>query len=204
MRVTGITELSSSRCRIELDDEFAFVLYKGELHQYGIAEGSELGEEDYRQIMEEVLPKRAKLRCMHLLQGKDYTEGQLREKLRQGMFPADIIDEAVTYVASFHYIDDLRYALDYIRSYEEDRSRIRMEQDLYRKGISGKVIGMAFSQWEEEGGTQNEQRMILDLLRKRNYRPETADDREKQKEYAFLMRKGFSAEEIRKALEIQE
>ena len=74
MTVTRIEELSRSRCKIYLEDSFAFVLYKGELRLFGVREQEELSEESYREIMQEVLPKRATLRCMNLLQSRAYTE----------------------------------------------------------------------------------------------------------------------------------
>lgn len=67
MIVTKITEVSKSRKKIEIDGEFAFVLYKGELSVYGIKENCEIKEEDYQGIMTKILPKRAKLRAMNLL-----------------------------------------------------------------------------------------------------------------------------------------
>ena len=73
MTVTRIEELSRSRCKIYLEDSFAFVLYKGELRLYGVREQEELSEESYREIMQEVLPKRATLRCMNLLQSRRET-----------------------------------------------------------------------------------------------------------------------------------
>ena len=57
MTVTRIEELSRSRCKIYLEDSFAFVLYKGELRLFGVREQEELSEESYREIMQEVLPK---------------------------------------------------------------------------------------------------------------------------------------------------
>ena len=73
MTVTRIEELSRSRCKIYLEDSFAFVLYKGELRLFGVREQEELSEESYREIMQEVLPKRATLRCMNLLQSRRET-----------------------------------------------------------------------------------------------------------------------------------
>ena len=145
MRVTRIEELSRSRYKVYVDDSFAFVLYKGELRLYHIKEGEELRTEDYRTIMQEVLPKRAKLRAMNLLQGREYTTSQLRTKLQQGYYPPEIIEQAIEYVAGFHYIDDLRYAVDYITYHENSRSRRRIEQDLQGKGISvvGDILDLA-------------------------------------------------------------
>ena len=167
MLVTQVTELSKSRSKVYIDQEFAFVLYKGELRLYHIKEGEELRTEDYRTIMQEVLPKRAKLRAMNLLQGREYTTSQLRTKLQQGYYPPEIIEQAIEYVAGFHYIDDLRYAVDYITYHENSRSRRRIEQDLQGKGISSATIEEAWQNWRENGGKQDEQSMIRELQRKK-------------------------------------
>lgn len=200
MRVTQIVELSKTRSKIYIEQEFAFVLYKGELRLYHIREEEEISEEDYRTIMEKVLPKRAKLRAMNLLKSREYTTMQLRTKLEQGGYPAAAVEEALKYVASFHYTDDLRYAVSFITLNENSRSHRRIEQDLQAKGISKEIIQKAWQRWEEEGGSQNELAMIQKLLEKRHYDAEQADYKEQQRTYAFLMRKGFSGEMIRKAM----
>lgn len=200
MRVTRIEELTKSRSRVYIEEEFAFVLYKGELRSYHIAEGEELAADDYQTIMGQVLPKRARLRAMNLLKSREYTTKQLHDKLKDGGYPERIISEALAYVASFHYIDDLRYAVAYITGHESIRSRRRIEQDLLSRGIDQDTLERAWQEWEDQGGTQDEQAMIRELLKKRGYDPETADRKEIQRQGAFLMRRGFSGESVRKAL----
>ena len=92
MIVTDIIELDKKRDKIYIDNEFAFVLYKGELRQYGIKLGQDLSEETFDEIMTEVLPKRAKLRAMNLLVKKDYTENGIRRKLAEGYYNSAQID----------------------------------------------------------------------------------------------------------------
>jgi len=200
MRITQVVELSKSRSKVYIEQEFAFVLYKGELRLYRIKEGEEIEKETYDTIMKEVLPKRAKLRAMNLLMSREYTTAQLAAKLRQGFYPEAVIQEALNYVASFHYTDDLRYAEDYITGHESTRSKRRIEQDLLNKGISCEMIEQAWNVWEEKGGCQDEAAMIERLLEKKNYHPEEADYKEQQKIFAFLLRKGFSGEQIRRVL----
>ncbi|MBQ7933417.1 MAG: RecX family transcriptional regulator [Lachnospiraceae bacterium] len=165
-------------------------------------QGEELPSENYVQIMEEVLPKRAKLRAMNLLMKRTYTSSQLRRKLEEGYYPPSVIEEALDYVASFHYTDDLQYALDYITYRETTHSRKRMEQDLMKRGISADLFEKAWSLWEDQGGSQDESAMIHMLLRKKGYKPEGADRAQQSKMYQFLLRKGFSGEQITKALRI--
>ncbi len=200
MIITQITGVNKSRYRVYLDGQFAFIVYKGELGRFRLAEGKEIEEESYRCIMEEILPKRAKLRCMNLLQSRDYTEKQLEEKLRQGEYPVQCIDEAVSYVKSYGYINDRNYAKTYIEYHIEDRSKTRIETDLLRKGISKELIRDVFEELKESGIEQNETDMISALLQKKGYRTENATVDERQKMYGFLYRKGFSADAITKAL----
>ena len=151
MTVTRIEELSRSRCKIYLEDSFAFVLYKGELATYGIQEEEELSEESYREIMQEVLPKRATLRCMNLLQSRAYTESKLRSKLKEGGYPQESIDSALAYVKSYHYVDDLQFAKDYIVNQAGKKSRRVLEQDLIARGVSRDEIEAAFAEAAEKG-----------------------------------------------------
>lgn len=200
MRVTQIEPLSKNRSKVYIEQELAFVLYRGELRRYHVQEGEELSEEAYRRIMEEVLPKRARLRAMNLLKSRDYTAARLQAKLQEGLYPPEAVQQALEYAASFHYIDDLRYAREFITCYSSNRSRRRLEQDLQRRGVDRQTIQRAFREWEEQGGAQDEQRMIAQLLQKRHYDPKTADIRERQRTYAFLARRGFAAGEIQRAM----
>ena len=196
MTITQISEISKSRSKVYIDGEFAFVLYKGELRLYHLQEGEEIEQKDYDAIVNTVLPKRAKLRAMNLLQKRTYTEKQLRDKLTEGFYPPEILEQAIAYVKSFHYLDDYQYALDYITYNGEHKSQRQLEQDLYRKGIARDIFQKAYTQWEELSGGQDEAEMIHKLLEKKKYRSDM-DVKEKQKIYAFLLRKGYSAEKIR-------
>ncbi len=200
MTVTQIEECSRSRSRVFIDEEFAFVLYKGELRSFRIRQGEELDETRYRQIMTQLLPKRAKLRAMNLLKSREYTVKQLADKLKEGGYPRKIIEEALAYVAGFHYTDDLRYAVNFILRHESSRSRRRIEQDLLGKGIDRQTLEKAWGEWEEQGGSQNEDEMVGALLAKKGFDPETAQLKERQRMYGFLMRKGFSQEAVRRAV----
>ena len=204
MKVTQVVELSKSRSKVYIEQEFAFVLYKGELRLYHVKEGEELSEEDFRAITEELLPRRAKRRAMNLLTKRDYTTAQLRKKLAEGFYPQESIDQAISYVESFHYTDDLRYATDYITYHEQSKSRQRILQDLTAKGISAEILEKAWNQWEEQGGLQDESAMVKKLLEKKQYDPMQTDYKERQRIYGWLMRKGFPTDVIQKALRITE
>lgn len=193
--VTGIVPLDQKRCKIFLDEEFAFVLYKGELRSMHIVEGNRLTVEQKEKI-EEVLLKRAKLRAMNLLKARSYTQMQLTEKLRQGLYPEDLIEQAIDYVKSFHYIDDYQYACDYIEYHFEDKPEKRLILDLQRKGISKDIINRALQEKKDNSDEDVEEKMIQDFIRKKRIDLENAGFEEKQKLFASLVRKGFSYEKV--------
>ena len=200
MTVTKITEISKSRMQIIVDEEFAFVLYKGELHHYHLKEGEEISADAYHEIMETVLPKRAKLRAMNLLKTRAYTEKQLADKLKDGGYPEKIVREAVDYVSSFGYVDDRAYAADYIEYNKESKSRTQIFHFLARKGISKEIMEEIWGENVKDEGKDLEQRQILAWMKKKNFVPSEATYEEKQKFSAFLYRKGFQIDAIRCAL----
>lgn len=202
MLVTQISEVSKSRYRVYLDGQFAFVLYKGELRRFQIKENQELSEESYREIMTQILPKRAKLRSMNLLQSRDYTRRQLEDKLKQGDYPQECIEEAIAYVESYGYINDRRYARDFIEYNLSTKSRTRIEADLIRKGINKNVIRSAFEELAGLGVEQDELALACDLLSKKKYCADTATGQEQQKMYGFLYRRGFRPDIISRALSL--
>lgn len=199
MIVTDMIPLTKNRYKVYIDNEFAFVLYKGELHIYHIEMGETLQEADYAEIMQVLLPKRAKLRAMNLLQKRNYTQKQLEDKLREGFYPETLIQDAIVYVKSYHYVDDLRYAVDYITYHENFKPMARIRDELFRKGISKEIFEAAKSEWEELGGRNDELTMIEEHLQKRGY-SEDMELKEKRRIYAYLLRKGFSSETISKAM----
>lgn len=200
MTVTQLTDMGKGRYKVYIEGSPAFALYRGELTRLGIREGEEITEESLREIQEEILPLRAKKRAMNLLQKREYTTAALREKLRDGEYSETCIEEALAYVESYGYVDDMRYTRDFITYNLDRKSRTRIEQDLMRKGIRKDTVRAVFEELEEQGTVQDEAAMIRSLLNKKKYDAGTADGREKQRMYAFLYRKGFHSEAINKAL----
>ena len=102
MIITSLMPVTKQKTEVEIDGQFAFVLYRGELSRFKLREQEEIPASVYREITEEILPRRAKLRAMHLLTRRDYTEQEIRQRLRKGKYPEEVIEEAVSYVKAYH------------------------------------------------------------------------------------------------------
>ena len=141
MIITSLMPVTKQKTEVEIDGQFAFVLYRGELSRFKLREQEEIPASVYREITEEILPRRAKLRAMHLLTRRDYTEQEIRQRLRKGKYPEEVIEEAVSYVKAYHYVDDESYARRYVEQYRDKKGvrKIRME-------LSGN--------WSEKSGRQ--------------------------------------------------
>lgn len=190
--VTEIIEVNKKRSKVFLDEDFAFVLYKGELNHYGIEAGAEISEETYEEIMKEVIIRRAKLRAMHLLESGDRTEKEMREKLRND-YPQAAIDAAVEYVKSYRYINDSEYARRYVEANKGKKSARMLSMQLEQKGIEREVIEELMSQTEDM-----EEEQIRKYVGQKFTHGESLDPAKKQKAIAALMRKGYAYEKIRK------
>lgn len=200
MLVTKIQEYSKKRYQIWLDGEAAFVLYKGDLRHYGIREGEKLDEADYELIRKEVLFKRAEKRALHLLEKRDYTAAGLQRKLTEGGYSEEIAKAAVEVMKDYRYLDDARYADQYIRCYSGRKTRRAICAKLAEKGIAKDVIAAAYERFTREGNEADEESMAVELLRKRHYEGGSIERKEMDRHIAFLMRRGFSISCIRKAL----
>ena len=196
--VTEVIPREKGRTSIRFDNGMEVLLYKGEVRKLGLQEQTVISREKYDEIIYEILGTRAKKRAMFLLERMDRTEHQLRDKLMQNGYPAVCVDLAIDYVKKYHYIDDLRYATNYISYQQKRKSRQKLKIDLLTKGIDKNVVEQAL----DEAFDSDEQIKIRQLLEKKHYDPKECDRKEKQKTYQYLMRRGFKGSDILHVMKI--
>lgn len=203
MIVTDIIALDKKRDKIYIDNEFAFVLYKGELRLYGLVLGQEITKDNYEKIVTEVLQKRAKLRAMNLLVKKDYTENGIRRKLAEGYYNSAQIDATVDYLKKYGYIDDERYIRNYVAIHIQTKPRREIVRKLIGKGISKEMIETYLEEiYEEERElieVPDELELGQKLLSKKKYDIEN-NPKDRQKAFGYLIRHGIQNEIAMKLL----
>ncbi len=195
LQVVTLVPQDKKKIRVILDNGESFLLYRGEIRSFSLVEGVFIQEDVYNQILE-LLKKRAIRRAMHILERQERTEKQLREKLQKSEYPPCCIEAAITYVKSYHYIDDYRYATVYVRYHQEKESRQKLTMKLMQRGISKDVIEQALA--EEYQAEEEEQ--IIAWLKKKHYNPAEADANAYRKMAQFLLRKGFKSRDIFRVL----
>ena len=195
MIVIDITECTKTKVKVRLDNREDFQLYKREIVKYGIEVDKELN--NYDVILRKTLIPRAKKRTMHLIGQMDRTKSDIIKKLKQNGYPDAAIEEALAYVESYNYVNDLRYAYMYVRTYRDSRSRNRIMQDMYRKGLDTDTINSAI----ESEYTTDEADLIRRHIDKRGYNSSSASNRDRDKMYRYLLGKGFDLDTIRSVIE---
>ena len=184
-------EKDRKKYRVKIDS-VSLVLYASEIKEYSLTEGMEVEDELLETLICEVVGKRATKRAMHLLEKQDMTENKLREKLKSNEYPGRCIDMAVDYVKSYHYLDDLRYCVNYIEYHSETKSRVKIRYDLMARGASKDTIDEAFA----ECGEIEETEQIKRWLEKKNFAAVSNDEKERYRIYSFLVRKGYRTSDI--------
>ena len=147
--------------------------------------------------------RQARKKAMRLLEHMDRTEKGLVDKLIQSGFSAEATADAVAYVKDYGYINDSRYALNYIIGRIHDRSRQKIFQELLQKGINRETAETA---WEEavELENPNERELLKRTVEKRCSFGSELDEREMRRLYGYLSRRGFRSGEISSVLEEME
>ena len=193
MLVTKL-EPFGSRVKIYINNDFAFVLYKGEISKYGLKEGQEIPSNTYSVIMNKLFD-RGKERALYMLDKSYKTKRYVMDKLKAGLYPESIIDKVVSFLEEINLINDLRYAEMYIDYKRGSKSKKQIVQDLYVKGVDKKLIDQAF---EESDFTDNES--LKKYIEKRKNKYDLSDRKDIQKFYSYLVSKGYSYGDVKDAL----
>lgn len=200
-QVVSIKELNGKRRLVCINYEPGFALYLGELKKYNIVENGVVPESVYNEI-EAVLGKRATMRAMNLLKAKDYSERELADKLKASYYPSTAIDKALEYVKSYGYVDDNRYAANYVAFKAGSRSRHQIVGFLQQKGISSDIIQRVCEEYYGDSSDAEYEVLLEQMSKKLSRYDEEPDYETRQKIKAYFYRKGFNAELISKTLDV--
>lgn len=197
MVVTRLENCGKNRVRVYLDDCYRFTLYEREISRYGLMENEKITEVLVNELYNSAV-KKAKQKAMALLKHMDRTEAELTRKLELSGYTEEIVGEAIGYVMSYHYVDDLRYASNYIRLRKEGKSRRQIVGELQQKGISALDI-------EEALGTEyeGEEEAIKREIAKKYPDIDSLSREERQKLASKLYRKGYGMDLIRQYVKLE-
>lgn len=195
MIVKAVVPVDKRKCKVFLEGDFAFVLYKSEAARFHIEEGNDLPAKTYEMIEEEILLKRARDRALYLLQSQGRTQAEMIKKLKDDGYSQSVTERVLSFLQEYHFIDDNAYTENYIHVNKGRKSKRQITYELQQKGVDRDQI----RQMLEENPVYEEE-TVRALLKKKTGGRIPEDKKEIQKLAAFLGRKGFSFEVISRVL----
>lgn len=129
---------------------------------------------------------------------KDRTEKEIREKLTQKGYDEIIIEDETEFLKSYGFINDLRYTErfthDAINIKKWGKARIKTE--LLRKGIEREIIENTI----EDIFSELDDDRIFTEMQKRFKNSDFSNMKERTRIFNFYLRRGFSPDEIKGAM----
>lgn len=134
---------------------------------------------------------------MDLLARREHSEQELQRKLVARGYTPDTVGEALSGLKAAGMQDDARYAEAYIRNrVAKGYGPVRISRELYERGISeeltAQVLAATGTDWEGQVQAVRQKKFGLQL---------PAGIREQARQSRFLHYRGFTSEQIRKAIE---
>lgn len=149
------------------------------IYEYKLKSDITISKELYYDILHDAILSKA----YFYLSRRDYSSKELTDKLRFKFIKhGDVIENVIVKLNCTGYINDFEFAKNYVASKSYGRKKV--EYELYLKGITKEVISEVYSL--EVKDECAEIRKFLPRLK----------NKEKDKKIAYLIRRGFSLDDI--------
>lgn len=168
------------------------------LKEHRLSVGEEFSLDQYFEAHSKDAFQFAMKKAAFLLERKDYSRQELYDKLIKSGYIAPIADKVMDYLTERRFIDDERYAQQYVERRGKKVGAFRLRQELNNKGIDRDLADEMIEAIPEE-----EQIRLASAQMAKYLRRKTAGDERKIKQQAIasLMRKGYPYELCLKAYE---
>ncbi len=135
---------------------------------------------------------------LRLIEFRDRTQKELCDKLKEKGYSENDIDDEIEFLKSYGYINDARFAEHYIHDAINLKKwgKIRIRTELIRKGIDRDIIDDSI----EEAFLDIEDDRVFSQMQIRFKNSDFSNIKERTRIFNFFMRRGFSAEEIKGAM----
>lgn len=142
------------------------------------------------------------LRALNLLARRDHSVAELKRKLVARGVPDILVTDALERLCRQGYLDDRRFAERWAEAALRSGKGfgVRLLLELQRRGVDRETAAEAVAGAASEHG---ERQLLAAVVGKRfsSFDPESAPQKERQRVYAYLQRRGFSLSAIRNYFE---
>ena len=203
--VTAIRPHRRNADRVEIDiGDQTFVVAPEYVVRAGIREARELTPAERRALASESQVVRAMDRAILLLSHRARATVELRRRLTRLELPATAIDEALARLTRLGYLDDAAFARQLARGrmLASGQSRYRIRSELLRKGVNRETADAAIE--ETLSSDEVDEGAIIERVAAKKARALAKLDPQTRRRrlYAFLARRGFGVDEIRRVIDM--
>ena len=181
-----------SRIKVTLEDGDHFTISEKDWLSFGVKAGEDMEDALLEKLYREYFLPKARLRALNLLKVRDRSHKELIQRLKQDGYPEEVIRQTIEYVDSYHYVDDARFARNYIEYRGHRKSRRELEYELASKGIDMYHL----AETEDDMKLPDDKETIRWLLMKRWGEEPSPDIKEKERMMRYLGRRGFHGGDI--------
>lgn len=192
MQISYIEKSGKNKVRITLADGDKFIISERDWRSFGVDAGDEIEDDILNKLYTEYLLPKAKFRALNLLKMRDRSRQELRQRLKQDGYPEIVIQKTIEYIDGYHYLDDVRFAKNYVDYRGKRKSRRELEYELSGKGIDLRSMSLE----GEEFNMPEDKDTIRSLLLKRWGEHPSPDQKEQDRMLRYLARHGFGSGDI--------
>lgn len=179
---------------VYIDFEFSFALYDSELRKFKIELNKEIEKDFLENEIYPYLKKKALNDALKMVLRADTTVKNVKEKLTLKKYPSFAIDNALEYLETKGFVDDLEYAINFIKhSFNKGKGKKYVEFELAKRGIKNdKTEAFIEKYYKEDLICDVTDKKLISLIKGKD-KPDYKD-LNKLKDY--LVRQGFCYDEV--------
>ena len=136
--------------------------------------------------------------ALKLITFRDRTQKELREKLIQKGYSENAVEDVIAFLEEYGYINDFKYAQHFINDSVNLKKwgKIRIRSELLKRGVRREVFEKILEEAFEDGVGD----VLLSQMQTRFKNSDLANIKERTRIFNFFLRRGYSADEIKGAL----
>lgn len=183
-----------NKVHLLLDDEYTVTTDINFWLDHYIADGTEITEDEWQELLVAINYKKALNKCADLLSRREHSVKELRTKLLRTVDPVSA-DKAINRYLEAGYLDDNHFCeslVEYLYNVKK-YSTNHVRQECYKRGLSSEIINDVLDNYEVD----NVETIVTLITNK--YLSKLEQERGKEKVTASLQRKGFSYSDIKSA-----
>lgn len=198
MKITDIQQQKKNdeRFSIFIDNEFKFGLSAVDVALFKLKIDDDISEERYNYILDNVIFGKARDKALKYLSFKSRTEYEVSKKLQEYDYSEEIIFRVLELLKRYNYVNDELFSKSYIkdRVHLKGYGKFKIKHELKERGVHEHIIEECLTD-----SPLNELENAIKYINKKNKNP--SDQKERNRIYNALLRRGFSYEIIKQAFD---